>query len=220
LARVLESDTPVSMSARHFLEPHAKEEVARAIRDLESKTCAEVVVAVRRISGHYRHTDYLVGFVLALAALCLFLFHPEPFAYDIFPLEMALTFAFGAVVTANLAPFRRVLTSRRLMEENVRRAARAAFVELGISNTKGRTGMLVFVSTFERRVEVVADAGLDLTALGPDFNVARDRLQQATAQGAHFDRFIEALGVLGEVLGAAMPRAEDDVNELADEVRA
>ncbi|UQA56564.1 hypothetical protein [Polyangium aurulentum] len=208
------------MSARHFLLPAARDAVASAVRDLEMKTSAEVVVAVRPVSGHYRHTDYLVGYVLALGALSVFLFHPEPFAYDVFPLEMTAAFAFGALVCANLAPLRRALTARKLLDESVRRAARAAFVDLGVSRTQGRTGLLVYVSTFERRVEIVADCGVDLAALGADFEASRARLERAVAREVDFERFLEALGALGEALGKALPRAANDVNELSDEVRA
>jgi putative membrane protein len=207
------------MSARQFLDPKARDEVARVVREIEAKTCAEVVVVVRRISGHYRHTDYLVGFALALATLCFFLFHPEPFEYDIFPLEMTATFALGAIATANIAPLRRVLTSRRLLDENVRRAARAAFYELGVSRTRERTGMLVYVSTFERRVEIVADVGIDVAALGNDFEVARGRIALTAGREVNLSKFLAALATLGDVLGAALPRAADDKNELLDEVR-
>ena len=54
----------------------------------------------------------------------------------------------------------------------MRTAARAAFVDQGISRTRGRTGILVFVSLFEREVEVVADVGVDPVLLGEDWTRA------------------------------------------------
>jgi putative membrane protein len=207
------------MSARSFFEPDARTRVASAVAALERRTSAEVVVALRRASGHYVHTDYLVGCVLAMASLLVFLFHPHPFSIRVFPLEMTLFFALGSIVSANLAPLRRLLTSRRLMAESVRTAARAAFVDLGVARTRDRTGILVFVSMFERRVEIVADAGVDEAALGDAYREAQGKLA-ASLRRADMDAFLAALAALGPPLAAALPRAADDVNELADEARA
>jgi putative membrane protein len=43
----------------------------------------------------------------------------------------------------------------------VRQAARGAFFDHRVSRTHGRTGILLYVSVFERRVEVVPDAGIE-----------------------------------------------------------
>jgi putative membrane protein len=208
------------MAANDLLQSKTKDEVGKAIRDIEAKTAAEVVVAVRASSGHYRHTDYLVGFVLSLVGLCVFIFHPAPFDEDLFPLESLLAFAVGAFVSANVAPLRRALTSPALRAENVRRAARATFVELGVSRTRGRTGLLVYVSTFERKVELVADHGLDPAEFGELLETARKDLEAAVAASGALPQFLSALVVLGEALGERLPRASDDENELPDEVHA
>lgn len=208
------------MSARTFFATDAKAKVALAIAEVEAQTSAEVVVALRPSSGHYRHTDYLVGFALAAGALLVFLFHPQPFETNTFPLEFAASFVIGTLASAHLPPLRRLLTSPRLMAEGVRTAARAAFVELGVGRTAGRTGVLVFVSMFERRVEVVADSGVSEEALGEAWRDARARLAAAVARDPDLDRFLAALRAVGPILGGALPHAADDVNELSDEVRA
>jgi putative membrane protein len=206
------------MSARTFFAAEAKSKVTSAVADVESKTSAEIVVALRKISGHYRHTDYLVGLCLFSASLLIFLFHPEPFDSDLYPLEALGFFAFGCVISAFLPPLRRALTSSRLMAESARTAARAAFVDLGVSRTKGRTGVLVFISMFERRVEVVTDIGVVEAALGPEWKDAVHRLTSAV-QRAELDRFLDGLRALGPALQGALPRAADDTNELPDEPR-
>jgi hypothetical protein len=45
-----------------------RNEVAAVIRDIERGTSAELVIAIRPASGHYRHSDYLVGFAASFAA--------------------------------------------------------------------------------------------------------------------------------------------------------
>jgi putative membrane protein len=200
-----------------FTDKDAKTEVASAIRAIESATSAEVVVAVRARSGHYRHTDYLVGFAMSFAALLVFLFDSHEFDIDWMPVDTLVAFALGTLLSAGLPPLRRVLTSRKLMRANVATAARAAFVELKISRTSGRSGILVFVSKFERRVEVVPDIGVDPAVLGAPFADAVGALDAALRARGSFPKFLEALRSLGPVLGKALPRMADDVNELPDE---
>jgi len=208
------------MGTSAFTDKAAKAEVAQAIREIESATAAEVVVALRASSGHYRHTDYLVGFVLSFAALLVFLFDPHEFSIDWMPLDTLFAFVFGTCLSASVPPLRRALTSPRLMRANVRTSARATFVDLGIGKTSGRTGILVYVSMFEKGVEVVTDVGIDVAVLGAPFTSAIAALDAALQRGPSFPRFTEALRALGPILAKALPRLTGDINELPDEPHA
>jgi putative membrane protein len=205
------------MGSHSFTDKAARAEVADAIRAIESATSAEVVVAVRARSGLYRHTDYLFGFFFAFAALLFFLFDSHEFDIDWMPVDTIVAFGLGMLVSFACPPLRRALTSRKLMRSNVAVLARSTFIELKVDRTSGRTGMLVFVSTFERRVEVVPDAGVDPAALGPGFADAVRALEGALRGRQSFPRFLDALRALGPVLAKTLPRMADDVNELPDE---
>lgn len=201
------------MAARDFASDDARARVKRVIAELEAQRSAEVVVAVRPSSGDYRHIDYLVGFAAAFASLLVFIFHPRAMRSDVFPIEQALVFVLGAAVSRLLPPLRRVLSSRKRLDENVERAARAAFVELGVSRTRERTGILVYASLLERDVRVVADIGV------PD-DVA-EKLSKAlvpAVRDADLSRFVSGLGSTGKALARALPRRANDENELPDEV--
>jgi putative membrane protein len=208
------------MSARAFFNKSAHERTARVVQRIEGQTAAEVVVAVRRQSAPYRETDYLFGFAVALAILCALLFLPQPFDIRLFPLDLLLGFVLGAALSAWAPPLRRWLTRTKTQRQAVRTAAHAAFHELGISRTSGRTGVLVFVSMLERRVHVVPDIGIDTQLLGEDWQHTIRRLQQSIAEGPDLERFLRELESFGPVLGRVLPREEDDVNELPDTVRA
>lgn len=208
------------MGDPRFTDRTARADVAAAIREVEAVTSAEIVVAVRPSSGHYRHTDYVVGSLFAFAALLVFLFDSHEFAINWMPLDTLIIFSIGSLLSANVPPLRRLLTSKKLMLANVRTGSRATFVDLGVSRTSGRTGILVYASMFERRVEVVANTGIDVAVLGPSFTAAVTSLDAAVHRGPSFSRFVDALRSLGPILGKALPRLEDDVNELPDEPSA
>lgn len=200
-----------------FLDP-AKKAIRDAVARVERHTSAEVVVTLRRQSGSYRHADTLWGIVLAIALLCVFLYHPEPFDFTFLPLELGAAFALGSVLSASFPVLRRGLTPKRVRDENAKRAAKAAFVELGISRTKGRTGVLVFVAAFEQRVEVVADIGVHPKKLGAAWEEAQQKLDRAVRLDGSLERFLVALEDLGRVLAKEHPRAHDDENELPDDI--
>ncbi|MEP7124729.1 MAG: hypothetical protein ABJE95_27620 [Byssovorax sp.] len=199
-----------------FFGNAAKEQAARAVASIEARTSAEIVLAVRPISGHYRHADYLAGMALGFAALLLLLFLPQPFTVDSMPLDVLAAFTIGAVLSAHAPPLRRLLISRALMDTSVRTAARAAFVDGGIARTRGRTGILVFVSIFERRVEVVGDVAVDPERLGDAYAAAVRTIEKSLSISLDFAKFLVAVEALGPALETALPRREDDENELSD----
>ncbi len=205
------------MFGNHLWTEGARRDVEAAVKAVEAQTSVEVVVAVRPASGSYRHTDYLVGSVTALLLLCVFLYHPAPFDWTYLPLEITAGYLFGAGASALLDPVRRLLTSRRLMNEYAEAKARAFFVEQRLTCTRDRTAVLVFVSVFERRVVVVCDVGVDERALGAPFADAKRLLERGVGSAPALVRAIEALG---PIFAAALPRRADDVNELPDAVNA
>ncbi len=206
------------MAESSFHEDRAKSETRKAVADIEAQTSAEIVVALRRVAGDHRAADYLFGFVLSVITLVVMLFVQHEFRLLAFPGGVIAAFVFGAFASANLPALRRTFTLPSRRRAAVRSAARAAFVDLGVSRTRGRTGVLVFVALFEREVEVVTDVGVDAEMLGEDWTKALAALRGSLQPSPSFDRFVERLRALAPPLSVALPRAADDVNELPDEV--
>lgn len=206
------------MSEGAFFREQAKQQAKEAVEEIESHTSAEVVVALRKTCGHYRHADYLFGALAALGTLGAMLFLPWEFPLWSFVVDVVVAFALGAVVCATWPTLRRLLVWPPLRRRNAETAARAAFVDLGISRTTGRSGILVFVAMFERHVEVVADIGIDPAALEAGWGETLRDLRAAVGLSPDFPRFVAALRKLGPLLGGPYPRSADDVNELPDEV--
>jgi putative membrane protein len=195
-----------------FFTRTAREQVTEAVVAVEACTAAEVVVVVNRTSASWREVDLGVGAAAAFAVLLLVLFHPKPIPVVAMPVDVVLGFVAGVVLSANLGLVKRALLPRRRARAQVLAMARAAFVAQGVSRTSGRTGLLVYVSTFERLVEVVTDIGVDPKPAQAEI----DALRSSLAGGADLMRFLTALRALGTPLGRGLPRSPDDVNELPD----
>ena len=121
----------------------------------------------------------------------------------------------GAVVEL-LPAVKRALTPRAMRQREVLRAARATFVERGVHRTRDRSGVLVYISWLEREVELVVDTGVERALPG---EVRNDAVRSLTAAisggGAAVARQLERFA---PALAAAMPRRDDDVNELPDAI--
>src|SRR5207253_10215123 len=117
--------------------------------------------------------------LLAFGVLLILLFHPHPFAVATMPFDVLVMFAVGAAASAYSPTLRRLFSSATVRREEVPRAACSAFIELGVSRTRGRSGVLVYVSMLERAVEVVGDCGVDECSKTPAFQQARADLSRA-----------------------------------------
>ncbi len=206
------------MSRRGFFSDQTKEAVKGVVKEVEGQTSAEIVVSVRPESGYYRAADLYAGGVLAFAALCVFLYHPHPFDFTFLPFELLIAFGVGMLLSLGIPPLRRLFSTKRVRYEHVETAARAAFVEHNVHVTRARTGVLVFVSWFERRVVVVADVGVPLDEIGDRWTALAERLQHALKRGDP-EMFLSSLRNFGALLAEVLPRAADDENELPDEVQ-
>jgi putative membrane protein len=204
---------------KELFAKEAKERITKAIGAIEKTTSAEIVVAARPIAGEYRSVDFVFGAICALVFLSVFLYHPDPFDFTFFPLEQAGAFVVGAIFCAHVPPLRRLFTWAEDRRRNIERTAHATMFEKGITRTRGRTGVLVLLSAFERDVVIVLDHGLDKATLAKDLERADAALRMAVVQD-NVDAFVGALDVFGEALAKAHPIQADDIDELGNEVAA
>jgi putative membrane protein len=203
------------MAARDFFQADAKKKTAEVIKAIETKTSAEVVVAVRQRVGEYRATDLIFGFACACSTLGALWLAPQTYAVNMMPFEMLGSFVVGAVACAFIAPLRRLLTPKVSVKRHVDAAARSAFYDLGISKTHRRTGVLVFVALYEGSVVLLPDAAIPKDAV---FELGKAKATlDAAVKARDLGAFFEALKGIGPGLAKALPRKAGDENELPDE---
>ncbi len=189
--------------------------LARAVRDIEKDTDAEIVIVVRGRSGNYRHADYLCGAILALIGLIFVLFSPFEFHTYWVPIDVVLLFVTGAFLSSRSDMIRRLLTAKKFRAQAARNGAAAMFYEAGIANTHAENGVLIYLSLLERRLEVIADRGI-LKAVPPlKWNHTIFELKQV-AHDPEPEKLVKAVHDLGRVLAEHLPPTGENPNELAD----
>jgi len=199
------------MAEADFFSKATPAAVEEAVRAVEAATAAELVVAGRRQAARWPAVDLAVGMMAGFVTLLLLLFHPYEFPVTGMPVGVLVVGGLFWWLSSSLWGWKRLLLRRRRVDDVVAMAAKAAFVDLGVSRTTGRTGVLVAFFVLERRVELVVDVNVDPAPL------ASVHVQLQTAFDAFdFAAFVTALKALGPILGAQLPRSADDVNELPD----
>lgn len=196
----------------HVLHADApfRNSVTQAVRELEKQTAAEVVVVLAAGSGSYRDVAYAAGAAAAWATLLFFIFSPATYSPLWVPAETAALFAGAAWLVHRTPALVRLLTSARRREAQVAQAAEAAFVEERVDRTRERTGILVYVSLLERRLEILPDAGIDGRVAPGTWSPVDLRTG---------DDVLAELKRLGGILAQKVPPTGTNPDELPDEPR-
>jgi len=123
-------------------------------------------------------------------------------------------------LTHYIAPLRRILAGGALMRHRVSQRATEAFLAEEVFDTRDRTGILIFVSLFERQVLVVGDSGINERVKQEEWDDVVQTIIQCIRRGSYADGLVEAIGKCGTLLERrGVERRSDDTDELRDELR-
>jgi len=206
------------MRASRWLDPAARLRLESAVIEAERRTAGEIVVAVAAACDEYGSAGWRLGVAAAAAAfLGVHLFAPlAPWWALLGAQGLALAAAHGL---ARWVPIRRHLLGEALVAARVAGRARRCFAEQGLTRTRARTGILIFVALLERRVEVLADEGIH-AALDPD--ESWDQVVELALAGMRSGRPAEGLEAAvrrcGEILARHLPAPARNVDELPNAV--
>ena len=201
-----------------FLTDEAKKALTEAVREVEACSSAELVVAVRARSGSYLHADLIAGIVTGIAALAFLLFSRWEFGLFWFVIDPVVAGFLGGLIASRFPGLRRALTRPAVRRRLAETAARSLFVEKRVHGTAGRTGILFYISVLEREAIFVTDVGIKTLAAAESWQRTISAIETGVRQGEDGIRIAERLRGLAAICGPALPRATDDVDELANEV--
>lgn len=199
--------------------------IAAAVASAEARTSGEIVPMIVRSSvsvGHVPAMLFAIFFAtLMMLAPVLALFS------DFAGLETPLWLMdLGCLVTAAVlaalgsrAPFFIRLCVPRLDRATaVARRAQLEFRLSRVGETKGQTGVLIFVSLFERQAIVLGDGAIASRLSESDWKDVVALLLNGVRTGDFASGFVSAIDRAGEHLAQHFPIATDDRNELSNEL--
>lgn len=187
--------------------------IARAIREAENRTCGQIVCVLAHASSAYAHIPILWSTLAALLT-------PWPLIYftpwSVERIFMAQLIVFlVAAVAFSWTPLRILLVPRAVQRARAHRAALEQFVLRGISRTRNRCGLLIFVSLAEHYARIIADEGVAQKVHASEWQAAIDALTTCMHDGRIAAGFIVAIERCGAVLAQHAP-PDGSANELPD----
>jgi putative membrane protein len=164
--------------------------LSRRVAGLEARTGAQAVAAVIGKSDSYPEAPWK-AFALGAALAALYSAARSLIAYDWEAGESALEHAVvilgsGAVLAflaVLLEPVARLFTDRRRRDLEVTQYAKALFFDRGLDRTRGRIGILLLVSLFERKVVILADDGFEARIDREDWQRLTNRMTLLLSRG-------------------------------------
>ena len=188
-----------------------RNEIADAIAEVERHTNAELVTVLAARSDDYVHHAMAWA---AIAALLL----STPLVLVLSNILVVL-FAQLALFCALVLLLRIPAIARRLIPKHIghwraSNMARRQFLDNGLHHTKGETGVLIFVSEAERYVEILVDRGVSAHVDDSRWQAIIDRFVVNVQRGRVATGFVQAIGECGEILAEAVPKTDDNPNEL------
>jgi uncharacterized membrane protein len=97
-------------------------------------------------------------------------------------------------------------------------AARARFEKLGMTATRERNSVLIFVAPRSQKFAVIGDSGIHQNCGDEFWQQLVGAMQQHFRVENFTDAVVQAIDQTGELLSRHFPRRSDDRNELPDEV--
>ena len=196
------------------MDPSDEQRVAEAVRQAEAGTSAELVCVLAHSSSGYEFFPLVWAALAALATPWILI---ETTLLSVERIALAQLGVFVLVLLLlSIPPLRMRLVPRSLQRQRAHRAAAEQFLLRGLSHTKNRTGVLIFVSRAERYARVIADEGVASRVDPKRWQEAIDILLDDARRGRVADGFVAAVAHCGRVLAEHFPPGPDPVNELSD----
>jgi len=202
------------------------ERIKASVKEAESKISGEIVPVFVERSGFYTIATYRAAMIVAslffLMIILVDRYMPSLAVYD--PLFIFLAVALGGILGAAIPhfvePAKRWFIAQKHLDEATRKKAENAFLQEEVFNTRHRTGIMIFVSFFEREVIVMADRGISKVVEQKEWDKMVRGIVENIRKGKITEGIEAAIKRCGEVLLEKGFRQDpDDVNELRDDLR-
>jgi putative membrane protein len=204
--------------------------IKNAVKEAERKISGEIVPVIVEKSGYYSIANYKASLIvavftfMAMIGLDRYVIHDSSATLYYDPVFILFVVLLGGVVGAVIPnffdPLTRALVSQSHLDHATRQRAENAFLQEEVFATRHRTGIMIFISFFEREVIVMADRGISKVVDQKQWDKIVADLITHIRMGKIVDGLEGAIKRCGEILHEkGFNVTDDDVNELRDDLR-
>ncbi len=200
------------------LSPADLEAVHEAIRDAERRTVGEIVPVVVERSDDHPHAGLAAALAFGFGGVTLLAAHLPWDAPHWVLLAQAALALIGWALCRSLPAFARLFVSQARATHVAAEQAVQEFATLELHRTEERSGVLIFVSLFERRVIVLGDSGIDQRVGAEHWKAVDAAVLAGIRRGSLRAGLVDGIALAGGVLAEHFPHRDGGRNELPDRV--
>ena len=202
--------------ASDFFTPEQQAEIIAAVTAAEMTTSAEIVPMVVSFSDDYPHVDLLAGgglaLIVTLAADYLLGIHVTWLIFLLFVISTLIL----VQLVRRLPWLKRLLIHPRELDAAVHNKALTSFMSEGLHQTPKNIGVLILISLFEHRVEIIADSGISDKIATDTWKELVDVLTDGIKQGQACETLCCIITQTATILAEHFPPETTNPNHLPD----
>lgn len=103
-------------------------------------------------------------------------------------------------------------------DKDPKEQAIAVFEKLGMTETKDRNGVLLFLAMKDKKFAIIGDKGINDIVPVDFWDSVRDKMTEAFRHGDFVKGIVSGIAAAGEKLQQFFPCEEDDQNELSNDI--
>jgi len=215
------------MSIKNRFTAQDLDRIKAAVKQAEEKISGEIVPVFVERSDAYVIANYIGALIMAALVFIVIVILDRYAPTELAVYDPIFIFVFvsaggllGGILASVFSPFKRLLLGQALLDAATRRRAENAFLEEEVFNTRHRTGIMIFISFFEREVIVMADRGISKVVDQKEWDTLVRNIINNVRKDKVADGIVAAILRCGEILlEKGFLITPDDINELRDDLR-
>lgn len=197
-----------------FFDPDYQDQLDAAIQELELKSSVELVTVIYPECDNYRDIELWGGIFLAFAVLIFKFMIPAIIHIYAILFGTLLAFSLGIGIVKWFPSLKRNLVNNKRMRRQTEIMARAIFQKAHIHRTSHHTGVLLFLSTFERQAVLLWDIGVDVELTIDELDQLQFQFNEIFDVADPPQALLAKIKASIPVFEAHLPVQPNDINEL------
>lgn len=208
------------------------DKIKGAVKEAESKTAGEIATAFIKESDNYAVYELMFSIICGFVYFVVMMFFSggiegiiKNMFWDYSTDHLLIFYGLSTFLVififywlANIPFIDRWIVPKSVRQRKVNERAVRQFMESGVYDTRDRTGILIFISGLEHRVELLADKGISEKIPQEKWDSIVGHIIDGIKSGALVKHLTESISRCGELLAEFYPIQPDDVNELKDDI--
>tara|TARA_B100000925_G_scaffold289512_1_gene272534 strand:+ start:422 stop:1045 length:624 start_codon:yes stop_codon:yes gene_type:complete len=190
--------------------------IKNKIKEAELKTSGEIVPVLVSKSDSYLYTHYMNSLIFSF--LGLLLSRSSLLNIEVNQIILIFIFALIGFFLPYINDYKKLLLTKKEIEEEVHQRTLQAFFNNHLHKTKDGTGVLIFISLMEKRINIIGDHGINEKVGQSFWDSELDILAKSLKDENVTDGLLQVIGQIGDKLAEHFPIQNDDENELKNDL--